>query len=200
MNIINKSYSIKKPIKITCVYAKKINNQKPKKKKCLLTNKSLKTTRLPHIQKNNNLNNEINISKSTSIATSKPKIINVTWFKDFRQSLSKMNTSITNDDNESSFLNYDLGTLNFSSSYNNSSNSINLSFENESFVNEDENILIKQNSVELIDFIQQNINDISKQLNSFYYNKDSCDIDNIEEFDSSEKINLIKKFKLNYEQ
>ena len=96
---------------------------------------------------------------------------------------------------ESSFLNYDLGTLNFSSSYNNSSNSINLSFENESFVNEDENILIKQNSVELIDFIQQNINDISKQLNSFYYNKDSCDIDNIEEFDSSEKINLIKDFK-----
>ena len=96
---------------------------------------------------------------------------------------------------ESSFLNYDLGTLNFSSSYNNSSNNINLSFENESFVDEDENILIKQNSVELIDFIQQNINDISKQLNSFYYNKDSCDIDNIEEFDSSEKINLIKKFK-----
>ena len=96
---------------------------------------------------------------------------------------------------ESSFLNYDLGTLNFSSSYNNSSNSINLSFENESFVNEDENILIKQNSVELIDFIQQNINDISKQLNSFYYNKDSCDIDNIDEFDSSEKINLIKNFK-----
>ena len=97
---------------------------------------------------------------------------------------------------ESSFLNYDLGTLNFSSSYNNSSNSINLSFENESFVDEDENILIKQNSVELIDFIQQNINDISKQLNSFYYNKDSCDIDNIEEFDSSEKINLIKNFKI----
>ena len=112
MNIINKSSSIKKPIKITCVYAKKINNQKPKKKKCLITNKSLKTTRLPHIQKNNNLNNEINISKSTSIATSKPKIINVTWFKDFRQSLSKMNTSITNDDNESSFLNYDLGNVN----------------------------------------------------------------------------------------
>jgi hypothetical protein len=112
MNIINKSSSIKKPIKITCVYAKKINNQKPKKKIGLTTNKSLKTTRLPYSQKTNNFNNEINVSKSTSIATSKPKIINVTWFKDLRQSLSKMNTSITNDDNDSSFLNYDLGNIN----------------------------------------------------------------------------------------
>ena len=113
INIANKSSSIKKPIKITCIYAKKINNQKPKKKIGLTTNKSLKTTRLPHSQKIiNNCNNEINVSKSTSIATSKPKIINVTWFKDLRQSLSKMNTSITNDDNDSSFLNYDLGNIN----------------------------------------------------------------------------------------
>ncbi len=112
INIANKSSSIKKPIKITCIYAKKINNQKPKKKIGLTTNKSLKTTRLPYSQKTNNFNNEINVSKSTSIATSKPKIINVTWFKDLRQSLSKMNTSITNDDNDSSFLNYDLGNIN----------------------------------------------------------------------------------------
>lgn len=112
INVANKSSSIKKPIKITCIYAKKINNQKPKKKIGLTTNKSLKTTRLPYSQKTNNFNNEINVSKSTSIATSKPKIINVTWFKDLRQSLSKMNTSITNDDNDSSFLNYDLGNIN----------------------------------------------------------------------------------------
>jgi hypothetical protein len=112
INIANKSSSIKKPIKITCIYAKKINNQKPKKKIGLTTNKSLKTTRLPYSQKTNNFNNEINVSKSTSIATSKPKIINVTWFKDLRQSLSKMNTSVTNDDNNSSFLNYDLGNVN----------------------------------------------------------------------------------------
>ena len=113
INVSNKSSSIKKPIKITCIYAKKINNQKPKKKHGLITNKSLKTTRLPHSQKIiNNCNNEINVSKSTSIATSKPKIINVTWYKDLRQSLSKMNTSVTNDDNNSSFLNYDLGNVN----------------------------------------------------------------------------------------
>ena len=112
INVANKSSSIKKPIKVTCIYAKKINNQKPKKKIGLTTNKSLKTTRLPYSQKTNNFNNEINVSKSTSIATSKPKIINVTWFKDLRQSLSKMNTSITNDDNDSSFLNYDLGNIN----------------------------------------------------------------------------------------
>ena len=112
INVANKSSSIKKPIKITCIYAKKINNQKPKKKIGLTTNKSLKTTRLPYSQKTNNFNNEINVSKSTSIATSKPKIINVTWFKDLRQSLSKMNTSITNEDNDSSFLNYDLGNIN----------------------------------------------------------------------------------------
>ena len=112
INVANISSSIKKPIKITCIYAKKINNQKPKKKIGLTTNKSLKTTRLPYSQKTNNFNNEINVSKSTSIATSKPKIINVTWFKDLRQSLSKMNTSITNDDNDSSFLNYDLGNIN----------------------------------------------------------------------------------------
>ena len=112
INVANISSSIKKPIKITCIYAKKINNQKPKKKIGLTTNKSLKTTRLPYSQKTNNFNNEINVSKSTSIATSKPKIINVTLFKDLRQSLSKMNTSITNDDNDSSFLNYDLGNIN----------------------------------------------------------------------------------------
>ena len=112
INVSNKSSSIKKPIKITCIYAKKINNQKPKKKIGLTTNKSLKTTRLPYSQKTNNFNNEINVSKSTSIATSKPKIINVTWYKDLRQSLSKMNTSVTNDDNNSSFLNYDLGNVN----------------------------------------------------------------------------------------
>ena len=96
---------------------------------------------------------------------------------------------------ESSFLNYDLGTLNLSSYDNISSNSINLSFENESFVNKDENLIIKEDSVELIDFMQQNINDISKQLNSFYNNKNICDIENIEEFDSFYKINLIKKFR-----
>jgi len=96
---------------------------------------------------------------------------------------------------ESSFLNYDLGTLNLSSSYNISSNSINLSFENESFVNKDENFIIKENSVELIDFMQHNINDINNQINSFYNNDNTCDIDNIEEFDSFEKINSIKKFK-----
>ena len=57
INVSNKSSSIKKPIKITCIYAKKINNQKQKKQISIKTNKSLKKKKIHYKQKQNNITN-----------------------------------------------------------------------------------------------------------------------------------------------
>jgi hypothetical protein len=91
---------------------------------------------------------------------------------------------------ESNFLNYDLGSLNLSS-YNISFDDLDFSFENESSENEK---LIILEDLEIIDFNKLNINDnIYRKLNS--YNSQEDINDDIEEFNISEKINSIKKFK-----
>ena len=120
------NFPIKKQIKIKCVYSNN-NSKKTKESKLLNTKKSIKSIDTFQFSKLNNINNEVSLSKSTSIKSVKPKILNVVLFKDNNGQSSKQINNVDNnnqsikqlnnldiEDNTSNFLNFDLGNnLNF---------------------------------------------------------------------------------------
>jgi hypothetical protein len=187
------NFPIKKEIKIKCVYSN-LNSQKLKN---LNTKKSIKSIDTLQFSKLNNFNNEFTLSKSTSIRSVKPKILNV-WFKDNKKESSKKINNLDIDDNTSNFLNFDLGNnnLNFAIEEEEEKKFENLLNEIDYNRTENKEIELNLSSLKLND--EKNINEeenefmyletLDRSKNSSFY------LSNIEEFKVNEKINKVRNF------
>ena len=203
------NFPIKKQIKIKCVYSNN-NSKKTKESKLLNTKKSIKSIDTFQFSKLNNINNEVSLSKSTSIKSVKPKILNVVLFKDNNNQSSKQINNVDNnnqsikqlnnldiEDNTSNFLNFDLGNnLNFAIEEEEEKNFENLLNEIDYKKKENKEIELNLSSLKLND--QKNINEeenefmyletLDRSKNSSFY------LSNIEEFKVNEKINKVRNF------
>ena len=201
------NFPTKKQIKIKCVYSN-LNSQKLKN---LNTKKSIKSIDTFQFSKLNNINNEFSLSKSTSIKTVKPKILNVVLFKDNNNQSSKQindvdknNQSIKQlnnldiEDNTSNFLNFDLGNnnLNFAIEEEEEKNFENLLNEIDYKKKENKEIELNLSSLKLNNeknFNEEenefmNLETLDRSKNSSFY------LSNIEEFNVNEKINKVRNF------
>lgn len=203
------NFPIKKQIKIKCVYSNN-NSKKTKESKLLNTKKSIKSIDTFQFSKLNNINNEVSLSKSTSIKSVKPKILNVVLFKDNNNQSSKQINNVDNnnqsikqlnnldiEDNTSNFLNFDLGNnLNFAIEEEEEKNFENLLNEIDYKKKENKEIELNLSSLKLND--EKNINEeenefmyletLDRSKNSSFY------LSNIEEFKVNEKINKVRNF------
>ena len=203
------NFPIKKQIKIKCVYSNN-NSKKTKESKLLNTKKSIKSIDTFQFSKLNNINNEVSLSKSTSIKSVKPKILNVVLFKDNNNQSSKQINNVDNnnqsikqlnnldiEDNTSNFLNFDLGNnLNFAIEEEEEKKFENLL--NEIDYNRTENKEIELNLSSLKLNNEKNFNEeenefmnletLDRSKNSSFY------LSNIEEFNVNEKINKVRNF------
>ena len=203
------NFPIKKQIKIKCVYSNN-NSKKTKESKLLNTKKSIKSIDTFQFSKLNNINNEVSLSKSTSIKSVKPKILNVVLFKDNNNQSSKQindvdknNQSIKQlnnldiEDNTSNFLNFDLGNnLNFAIEEEEEKNFENLLNEIDYKKKENKEIELNLSSLKLNNeknFNEEenefmNLETLDRSKNSSFY------LSNIEEFNVNEKINKVRNF------
>ena len=203
------NFPIKKQIKIKCVYSNN-NSKKTKESKLLNTKKSIKSIDTFQFSKLNNINNEVSLSKSTSIKSVKPKILNVVLFKDNNNQSSKQindvdknNQSIKQlnnldiEDNTSNFLNFDLGNnLNFAIEEEEEKNFENLLNEIDFKKKENKEIELNLSSLKLNNeknFNEEenefmNLETLDRSKNSSFY------LSNIEEFNVNEKINKVRNF------
>jgi hypothetical protein len=203
------NFPTKKQIKIKCVYSNN-NSKKTKESKLLNTKKSIKSIDTFQFSKLNNINNEFSLSKSTSIKTVKPKILNVVLFKDNNNQSSKQindvdknNQSIKQlnnldiEDNTSNFLNFDLGNnLNFAIEEEEEKNFENLLNEIDYKKKENKEIELNLSSLKLNNeknFNEEenefmNLETLDRSKNSSFY------LSNIEEFNVNEKINKVRNF------
>ena len=203
------NFPIKKQIKIKCVYSNN-NSKKTKESKLLNTKKSIKSIDTFQFSKFNNINNEVSLSKSTSIKSVKPKILNVVLFKDNNNQSSKQINIVDNnnqsikqlnnldiEDNTSNFLNFDLGNnLNFAIEEEEEKNFENLLNEIDYKKKENKEIELNLSSLKLNNeklFNQEeneymNLETLDRSKNSSFY------LSNIEEFNVNEKINKVRNF------
>ena len=203
------NFPIKKQIKIKCVYSNN-NSKKTKESKLLNTKKSIKSIDTFQFSKLNNINNEVSLSKSTSIKSVKPKILNVVLFKDNNNQSSKQINIVDNnnqsikqlnnldiEDNTSNFLNFDLGNnLNFAIEEEEEKNFENLLNEIDYKKKENKEIELNLSSLKLNNeklFNQEeneymNLETLDRSKNSSFY------LSNIEEFNVNEKINKVRNF------
>ena len=203
------NFPIKKQIKIKCVYSNN-NSKKTKESKLLNTKKSIKSIDTFQFSKLNNINNEFSLSKSTSIKTVKPKILNVVLFKDNNNQSSKQINIVDNnnqsikqlnnldiEDNTSNFLNFDLGNnLNFAIEEEEEKNFENLLNEIDYKKKENKEIELNLSSLKLNNeknFNEEenefmNLETLDRSKNSSFY------LSNIEEFNVNEKINKVRNF------
>ena len=203
------NFPIKKQIKIKCVYSNN-NSKKTKESKLLNTKKSIKSIDTFQFSKLNNINNEVSLSKSTSIKSVKPKILNVVLFKDNNNQSSKQINIVDNnnqsikqlnnldiEDNTSNFLNFDLGNnLNFAIEEEEEKNFENLLNEIDYKKKENKEIELNLSSLKLNNeknFNEEenefmNLETLDRSKNSSFY------LSNIEEFNVNEKINKVRNF------
>ena len=203
------NFPIKKQIKIKCVYSNN-NSKKTKESKLLNTKKSIKSIDTFQFSKLNNINNEVSLSKSTSIKSVKPKILNVVLFKDNNNQSSKQINNVDNnnqsikqlnnldiEDNTSNFLNFDLGNnLNFAIEEEEEKNFENLLNEIDYKKKENKEIELNLSSLKLNNeknFNEEenefmNLETLDRSKNSSFY------LSNIEEFNVNEKINKVRNF------
>ena len=203
------NFPIKKQIKIKCVYSNN-NSKKTKESKLLNTKKSIKSIDTFQFSKFNNINNEVSLSKSTSIKSVKPKILNVVLFKDNNNQSSKQINNVDNnnqsikqlnnldiEDNTSNFLNFDLGNnLNFAIEEEEEKNFENLLNEIDYKKKENKEIELNLSSLKLNNeknFNEEenefmNLETLDRSKNSSFY------LSNIEEFNVNEKINKVRNF------
>ena len=203
------NFPIKKQIKIKCVYSNN-NTKKTKESKLLNTKKSIKSIDTFQFSKLNNINNEVSLSKSTSIKSVKPKILNVVLFKDNNNQSSKQINNVDNnnqsikqlnnldiEDNTSNFLNFDLGNnLNFAIEEEEEKNFENLLNEIDYKKKENKEIELNLSSLKLNNeknFNEEenefmNLETLDRSKNSSFY------LSNIEEFNVNEKINKVRNF------
>ena len=203
------NFPIKKQIKIKCVYSNN-NSKKTKESKLLNTKKSIKSIDTFQFSKLNNINNEVSLSKSTSIKSVKPKILNVVLFKDNNNQSSKQINNVDNnnqsikqlnnldiEDNTSNFLNFDLGNnLNFAIEEEEEKNFENLLNEIDFKKKENKEIELNLSSLKLNNeknFNEEenefmNLETLDRSKNSSFY------LSNIEEFNVNEKINKVRNF------
>ena len=203
------NFPTKKQIKIKCVYSNN-NSKKTKESKLLNTKKSIKSIDTFQFSKLNNINNEVSLSKSTSIKSVKPKILNVVLFKDNNNQSSKQINNVDNnnqsikqlnnldiEDNTSNFLNFDLGNnLNFAIEEEEEKNFENLLNEIDYKKKENKEIELNLSSLKLNNeknFNEEenefmNLETLDRSKNSSFY------LSNIEEFNVNEKINKVRNF------
>ena len=203
------NFPIKKQIKIKCVYSNN-NSKKTKESKLLNTKKSIKSIDTFQFSKLNNINNEVSLSKSTSIKSVKPKILNVVLFKDNNNQSSKQINNVDNnnqsikqlnnldiEDNTSNFLNFDLGNnLNFAIEEEEEKNFENLLNQIDYKKKENKEIELNLSSLKLNNeknFNEEenefmNLETLDRSKNSSFY------LSNIEEFNVNEKINKVRNF------